>query len=273
MTIREIIHTVFNSFAEFCVNVIGFVQRPAPLAIQRGQRRANRSSEIEDRIERGKKLLDLIKEKKVSTGTVNKLKVVEKKCQNKDYDWGMHMDEMETLIEGKQDKDSLLCPLTYRPFIDPVITQTTCEGRTVKKTYERSVIERCLRGSKLDPFNRQPIIGDLKQDTTTIKQLNKIISEANNGASKANHAENTTRENTQLFWRKWFGGSTPDQAEKSSGGYHTSVSTKEKESEEQKKERLLKKLCDDVTLSSEESSWLEAQDLDGNGRLPEPPSF
>ncbi|MEC8882904.1 MAG: U-box domain-containing protein [Pseudomonadota bacterium] len=266
MTIREIIHTVFNSFAEFCVNVLGFVQRPAPLTIQRGQRRANRSSEIENRIERGQKLLDLIKEKKVSTGTVNKLKVVEKKCQNKDYDWGMHMDEMETLIEGKQDEDSLLCPLTYRPFIDPVITQTTCEGRTVKKTYERSVIERCLRESKLDPFNRQPIIGDLKQDTTTINQLNKIISEAN-------HVENTTRENTQSFWRKWFGSSTPDQAEKSSGGCQTSVSTKEKESEEQKKERLLKKLCDEGTLSSEESSWLEAQDLDGNGRLSESPAF
>ena len=82
--------------------------------------------------------------------------------------------------------------------------------------------------SQLDTFNRQPIIGNLEQDTTIINRLNKIIGEAN-------HAENTTTENTQSFWRKWFGSSTAHQAEKLSRECQRAASAKDEESEEQKK--------------------------------------
>lgn len=266
MTIRENIRKLFNSFAEFCVNVLRVIQGPIPLTIQRGHGESNWSLSIQDKIKRGNILLEWIREKKVLPGKVDKLKAVKVKCQkeNKDYDWDMHMDEMETLIKEKQDKDSLICPITQRPFIDPVVTQTTCENsKTVKRTYEREALEKWLSEGKLDPLNRQRIIGKPEPDTETRGRLNEIIGEANKGANKS-----ATPKNTQSFWRIWFGSSTPHQAEESSGVCQTSALTKEEESEEQKKERLLKKLCTVGTLSSEESSWLERQDLGGNGGTP-----
>ena len=66
----------------------------------------------------------MIEAKKVSPRAVDRIKTVEINCQNehKNYDWDIHKDQIEKLIEGKQDRDSLICPLWYRPFIDPVVT-------------------------------------------------------------------------------------------------------------------------------------------------------
>ena len=148
----------------------------AHLKRSKGQNTKRAKEKINGHIEKQGKL-----KKNLQKPTVNHnkrrvdllIKVIES-SKNGAYDWNMHTNIMEALIEKEKDRDLLECPINQTPFIEPVIVESKSGHR---QTYEKKDIEAWMGIKKQNPFISEETIDEknIKVNTEKLDRLNEII--------------------------------------------------------------------------------------------------